>query len=309
MDLRQLKYFTRIVELESFTVAAESLHIAQPSLSQHVANLESELDTPLLIRGPGGVRTTKSGDLLYHHAKMVLRQLDEARAAVKHGRNTPSGHVSFGLPTSTSRVLAVPLIEAVAREFPEVVLELVEGSNADLAESVARQRLDLTIAMDVTQQPTRMQVEPLLDEYLLLVGPPSGSGTSITLAEVAALPLVLPSFPNSIRLLAERAFSDAGLAFNLIAETSAVSILLALVRTGRGWTILPASVLSMSVAEKGNIEGIPISDRKLTRRASVCLSSSAQQSLACLAVRTLTVALVQDMVSAGRWQGVTLING
>ncbi|VGO08163.1 Transcriptional regulator ligR, LysR family [plant metagenome] len=310
MDLRQLKYFTRIVELESITAAAESLHVAQPSLSQHVAKLENEFNAQLLVRGPAGVRPTETGRLLYSHAKQVLRQVDAARAAVEHCRDTPSGHVSFGLSTSASRVVAVPLFDAVRQAYPEVMLELIEGSNADLAESVVRQRLDLALAMDVGQRPDHMQATPVLDEQLLLVGLPLPDGArAISLAGVAALPLVLPSFPNSIRVLSERAFSDAGLAFNLIAETSAVSVLLALVRAGRGWTILPASALGDPDAKGQDLVGIPISDHVFTRRASLCLSASAQQSLACKAVRELARALIRDMIDDGRWQGVTRLDG
>lgn len=305
MDLRQLRYFTRIVELESITAAAESLHIAQPSLSQHVANLEAEFNTRLLVRSPLGVSTTDIGRVLYRHAKMVLRQVEEARVAVERGRDTPAGHVTLGLPTSTSRVLALPLIEAVSGRMPEVTLELIEGSSADLGEAVARQRMDVAIAMDVQQQP-RMQVTPLLDEELMLVGAPlPGKVSTVSLHQVASLPLLLPSFPNSIRVLIERAFADAGLQYRLVAETSAVSILLAAVRAKQGWTILPTSALAGSEAPGRAVTAIPISDPNFHRRVSLCLSAQAQNSLGCMAIHGLIIEIVRELVASKRWQGVT----
>lgn len=308
MDIRQLRYFTRIVELESITAAADALHIAQPSLSQQVAKLESELDTKLLVRGPAGVQPTHTGSILYRHAKMVIRQMDEARAAVEHGRDIPSGHVSIGLPTSTSRVLALPLIEAVAQHLPQVTFELVEGSSLGLAESVATQRLELAIAMNVQPQP-RMHVVPLLEEQLMLVGQALPGQDAVTLAEVAALPLLLPSFPNSVRVTVDRAFADAALPLRLVAETSAVSILLSSVQRGHGWTILPWSALAGAEHLNPPIVGTPIADRELKRRISLCMSTSAQSSLACMAVQRLTFELVRDMAQDGRWKGVTWLGG
>ncbi|WP_231906453.1 LysR substrate-binding domain-containing protein [Cupriavidus gilardii] len=307
MDLKHLRYFARIVELESITAAADALHIAQPSLSQHVANLEAELDARLLVRGPSGTRPTDTGHILYRHAKMVLRQMEEAKAAVQHGRDVPCGHVTVGLPTSTSRVLALPLLRHVTEHFPDITLEIVEGSSADLAESLALQKLDLAVAMDVQQRPN-MQSTPLLDEQLMLVGRPiAGHPHAITLAQAAALPLLLPSFPNSVRVLCDRALVSAGLQCRLVAETSAVSVLLSAVREGLGWTILPWSALAGD--EDDQLAAMSIADATLERRVSLCLSSSASLSLACRSVEAALQAIVSQMVESGQWKGVRLIGG
>lgn len=309
MDLKQLRYFARIVELESITAAADALHIAQPSLSQHVANLEAELDARLLVRGPSGTRPTDTGLILYRHAKMVLRQMEEAKAAVQHGRDVPCGHVSVGLPTSTSRVLALPLLRHVTEHFPDITLEIVEGSSADLAESLALQKLDLAVAMDVQQRPN-MQSTPLLDEQLMLVGRPipghPGHPHAITLAQAAALPLLLPSFPNSVRVLCDRALVSAGLQCRLVAETSAVSVLLSAVREGLGWTILPWSALAGD--EDDALAAMSITDATLERRVSLCLSSSASLSLACRSVEAALQTIVSEMVASGQWKGVRLVS-
>ncbi|MEN7530497.1 MULTISPECIES: LysR substrate-binding domain-containing protein [unclassified Cupriavidus] len=306
MDFRQLRYFARIVELESITAAADALHIAQPSLSQHVVNLEAELDAKLLVRGPFGARPTETGQILYRHAKMVLRQMEEAHAAVRHGRDVPSGHVRVGLPTSTSRVLAVPLLQLVTANVPDVTVEIVEGSSADLAELVTAQKLDLCIAMDAQQRPN-MHLIPLLDEDLMAVGPAaSGHGNQpLTLAEVAALPLLLPSFPNSVRVLTDRAFVAANLELHLVAETSAVSVLLSAVNAGMGWTILPWSALANEAP--GAFVCVPISDSTLSRRVFLCVAGAARLSLACKTVEAAILQLIVDAIDSGAWQGVAAL--
>lgn len=306
MDFRQLRYFARIVELESITAAADALHIAQPSLSQHVVNLEAELDAKLLVRGPFGARPTETGQILYRHAKMVLRQMEEAHAAVRHGRDVPSGHVRVGLPTSTSRVLAVSLLRFVTANVPDVTVEIVEGSSADLAELVTAQKLDLCIAMDAQQRPN-MHLIPLLDEDLMAVGPAASGrgGRALTLAEVAALPLLLPSFPNSVRVLTDRAFVAAGLDLKLVAETSAVSVLLSAVNAGMGWTILPWSALANEPPDK--FVCVPIGDSSLVRRVFLCVAGAARLSLACKTVEAAILQLIVDAIGSGTWMGVSTL--
>ena len=71
MENRQLLYFTRIVELGSFTKAAAELRIAQPSLGQQVRNLEEELGTALLVRHSRGVKPTEAGAVLFEHASRI----------------------------------------------------------------------------------------------------------------------------------------------------------------------------------------------------------------------------------------------
>jgi len=303
MDLRQLKYFTRIVELESITAAAQTLHVAQPSLSQHVANLESELGSKLFVRGSGGVRTTDSGKLLYRHAKMVLRQMDEAKSALLHGVQTPCGHVTIGLPTSTSRILAVPLITTVAERYPNVVLEIVEGSSADLAVSVSLHRMDMAITMDVQPQPARMTTTPLLVEDLYIVGHQLDR-SGITLAQMSTLPLVLSSFPNSIRALVARVFAQDMLPIHLVAETSAVSVLLMLVESGKAWTILPSSALAELDKNATNIVQTPITAPGFSRRVSLCMSSINTRSNVCLHIHQAIIDTARSLVESGLWTGV-----
>ena len=78
MDLRQLRYFTHIVESGSLSKASRQLFIAQPALSQQLSKLEDEVGKPLLKRSSRGVAPTENGLALYHHARFMLRQLEQA---------------------------------------------------------------------------------------------------------------------------------------------------------------------------------------------------------------------------------------
>ena len=83
MDMRQLRYFVQIVESGSLAKASRQLFIAQPALSQQMARLEDEVGKALLVRSSRGVVPTDNGEALYHHAKFMLRQLDQAVAVAR----------------------------------------------------------------------------------------------------------------------------------------------------------------------------------------------------------------------------------
>ena len=106
MDLRQLRYFARVVESGSFSKAANQLHVAQPALSQHVRHMEDELGVTLLHRGSQGVAPTEAGQRLHRHAKRILAEFAEIPDSVRGEAIAPRGDVRFGLPGTVSEILA-----------------------------------------------------------------------------------------------------------------------------------------------------------------------------------------------------------
>ena len=82
MELRQLRYFVNVVDMGSLSKAAARLSVTQPSLSQQISNMEYQLGVPLLLRSSSGVRPTDAGAKLYHHARLVLRQMQDLAADV-----------------------------------------------------------------------------------------------------------------------------------------------------------------------------------------------------------------------------------
>ena len=273
MDLRQLKYFVRIVELGGLSAAAQSLHVAQPSLSQHVANLEAELGLPLLERGARGARPTPAGRRLYEQAKALLRQAGDIPALVRQEGGDVAGHVRLGLPASTSRRVAVPLLRALREAHPGVTLEIVEGSTAYIAEMLQRHLLDLGVAVHPGDD-ARLDVHPLVTEELMLVGPPGEVPPGpVEVAELAALPLLLPAFPNAIRVRIEQLCNAAGLRYRLVAESAAAQVMVATAQAGIAWTILPWSAFEHE--DPASLSWRPIAGRAFTRTLAVCGSRAA----------------------------------
>ncbi|WP_233234999.1 LysR substrate-binding domain-containing protein [Bordetella sp. LUAb4] len=324
MELRQLKYFVRIVELGSLSRAAKDLYIAQPALSAQIINLEKELDAKLLARSVRGVVPTDAGQSLYLHAQAVLRQIDRLRHDVQGA--TPSGPVSIGIPTSAANRMVGPLIELVGKRYPEIQLRIVESLSGHLHELATNGRIELSLLFEPVPEAggpagpddaphhRAAQYQPLVDEHLCLVqarghaARTEGGRTEggITLKEAAAMRLVLPGRANITRRIIDNAFEMAGLSANLLAELDSLSTIQAIVTAGQAATILtPSAFVGPDVFNHLSVR--PIAGPSLVRRLYMFSSEVVGLGTAAEKVAALIPELIGELVKSGSWSGATFI--
>ncbi len=252
MDLKQLEYFVRVAELGSFTRAARVLGIAQPALSRQVRLLEVELRQNLLVRNGRGATPTEAGQLLLEHGRGILHQVERAREELGRVRSGLAGRVALGMPPSVARVLTVPITRAFRQRLPEAQLSISEGLSTAMQENLHNGRLDIAVLYNPSPMPG-IEHQPLLEEELLLVQPrPPGlqedpPPAPIALHEVAALPLIIPSRPNAIRMHVEAEMASLGCRPNIALEIDGVSAILDLVADGAGCAILSRNAVMRSV--------------------------------------------------------------
>lgn len=252
MDLKQLEYFVRVAELGSFTKASLALDVAQPALSRQVRLLEVELRQNLLIRNGRGATPTEAGKLLLEHGRGILHQVARAREELGRVRGALAGRVAIGLPPSLARVLAVPLTRAFREQLPEASLSITEGLSTTMQEWLVTGRLDIAVLYNAQPAPD-IEIAPLQDEELLLVErrPPGLAEEPppppIPLAEVAQMPLVIPSRPNAIRMQVETEMAALGLRPTVALEIDGVPAILDLVADGAGAALLSRNAVARSV--------------------------------------------------------------
>ena len=115
MQYRHLYYFLKIVEAGSFSQAARTIHVAQPALSQQIAELEASLGVPLLQRSARGVKPTVAGEKLYEEASSILRKYENLPGLVRSSAGDVEGRVSLGMPASLSTTLVGPSSKRAGR--------------------------------------------------------------------------------------------------------------------------------------------------------------------------------------------------
>lgn len=311
MDLRQLKYFVQIVESGSLAKASRQLYIAQPALSQQLAKLEAEVGKPLLVRTARGVTPTENGTALHHHARFMLRQLEQALSIARQEPGTVQGMVSVGLAATTVCAVGVPLVQRIRERHPGIVLNVVEGMSGHLTQMMQLGQLDLSILFN-RDAVADLPCEPLVAEDLVVIVPRDSPlvparRVKLSVAEAAELPLILPTGIHGLRRRITSEFERRNLPMRVVAEIDSLSLLMACVRRGMGATIKPMSAALDGDAISEEWRCLTFSDAHFTRANYLYSVSSERLSPAAAAVRVELRETVRGLVESGRWPGTELI--
>jgi len=294
MDLKQLAYFVRVAELGSFTRAAMALDVAQSALSRQVRLLEVELRQNLLVRNGRGATPTEAGKLLLEHGRGILHQVERAREELGRVRGALAGRVAIGLPPSLARVLTVPLTRAFRAQLPEASISISEALSVTMQEWLTTGRLDIAVLYNAQPAP-EIDITPLPDEELLLVQPrPPGLPEDpppgpIALRDVAALPLVIPSRPNAVRMHVETEMANIGCRPIVALEIDGVSAILDLVTDGAGAALLSRHAVASSVRPSA-YQTRPVCEPALRTRLCLAASSLRPSTL----TQQTTLALIRE---------------
>jgi LysR family nitrogen assimilation transcriptional regulator len=289
VQLRHLRYFVSIVDAGSFSRAATTIHVAQPALSQQIADLEARLGVALLHRSARGVRPTPAGEALYREATAIMRRIEQLPAIVRATDGEIAGTVSIGVSTTLAASLAGPLMEVCRSTWPGVSLRFVNGDSLFVKARIEAGALDLGLVFEDETGPGFTR-QALFRHRLYLVRH-DGPTEPISLRDVAALPLIMPAHPNATRSLLDRAFAAAGVRPTIAVETDVLSAMLSAVQSGLGCIIIPKGDLS-DVSGHANLVAQPI-EPPLYLIASVVAAAEAAPSRAVDAVRAVVADLIE----------------
>lgn len=126
-QVQAMRIFTRIVELGSFSRAAERLQLPRATVSNALKRLEQRLGVRLLIRTTRQVQVTSEGSLYYQRCVQLLGALEEADTLFSHHKLQPSGKVRIDMPHSLARQIVIPALDDFYRRYPDITLAL--GAN------------------------------------------------------------------------------------------------------------------------------------------------------------------------------------
>jgi LysR family tcuABC transcriptional regulator len=304
IELRQLRYFVRAVELGSIRRAASELGIAPGTLTQDLDRLEAQLATRLLQRTRNGLIPTDAGVAFLRHAQLTLQHAVNAVEAAREPRLV--GHVSVGLPPSTASVLGVPLLLAMRERHPELRVHIVEALSGHLAAMLDARQLDLALVARGSAA-RRWRVSPLIDERVYLLGRADLPGfprrDSVSLAELGDLPLVMPSGSHGLRSLLDIAFERAGVQPRIAYEIDGLALLMEAVSAGLGATLQPGCVVNQEPGRR--LRALLIADSDARRQTMIASQAVDELSPAALATRVVIHDVARELTQAGHWPGTT----
>lgn len=247
MTIQQLTYFLATVEHGSFSGAARSLFLTQPSISEQVRQLEGELGIALVARAGRGLVLTEAGRRFRPEAERVLRDVERARDAVAEVRDLRGGTLGFGIFGTASAYLIADLAADFRRKYPDVRLRLVGLNSSEVADQVRSATLEAgLIVLPVHDAGIDLRVARL--EELVVVSREAGRvAERVTIEALAEAPLILYDAQYGVndpmrRQLLDRA-QRAGVTLRPVVEVEGMEAAVALARRGVGDTIIPRAAI------------------------------------------------------------------
>lgn len=241
MDIRQLQYFAAAARADSFSKAAERMHVSQSALGSQIRGLEQELGAVLFERHSRGTELTPIGRSLMTHAEEIIRRVRLARSEIRTSQDHADCNVVIGMTPSVAAVIAIPLLDVVGQKHPDLKISIVEEKSLALIEKVASCELTLALCFNSHHAPG-VRWEPVLEEHLFFVESAAFgklNGGVVELAEVARHRLALPGMPASVRGVIESAAAAEKLGLSITYTVNSTSIMRALVFQKAAASIMP----------------------------------------------------------------------
>ena len=276
MNFLHLKYFLMVAEELNITRAAERLYISQQSLSNHISNMERELDVKLFTRSPK-LSLTYAGGLLVETATQILDPYSQYQTKVGDINRHYLGMLRVGISHTCGLALMPDILPKFRQEFPLVEFSLFEGNSTQLEDELSHGRVDLIICF----QPIMMdgvRTEPLTEQRLVMVVPRAftdelfGERAEEVRAQFAQgadigafqqVPFILIKRGNRTRNIIDQYFSRYYFKPKLILETENTVTTLAMAQSGIGITICPELFLRAipsPTASAGGVDLFPLTD-------------------------------------------------
>ncbi|HTD22988.1 MAG TPA: LysR substrate-binding domain-containing protein [Terriglobales bacterium] len=278
MEVHQLRYFCAVARHGTFTRASKAEHIAQPSLSQQILKLEAELGARLFDRLPRSARLTVFGKAFLPKAERILRDLEEARTALRDMSGNQTGEVVVGIIPTIAAYLLPRLLNNFTVRHPLVAIKIIEDITPALLQRLQEGTIDIAVvALPVAG--SELAIVELFEEKFYAALPKRhrlASRASISLAELNREPFLLLKEGHCFRDSLIAACQKLRMSPSIVFESGQFASILAMVSAGMGVSAVPA----MAVQPQPGCKFIPISGKHSTRTVGIVTSRHHYQSSA-----------------------------
>lgn len=245
MEIRRLEVFCKVVEMKSFTRAAESVFLSQPSVSEHIRQLEESVEEKLLDRLGREVLPTPAGEILYRYARQILQLCDEAKQAMEQYRGKLAGALALGASTIPGAFVLPRLIEPFKRENPGIHLQLKIAGTGRIGDALSAGEIEIGVIGARTKDPALECEEVLSDELVLVVHPghPWAGRDRLPAEELPRQQLIVREPGSGTRTVMERVLREQGVdpeRLQVVAEMGSTEAVRQGVKAGLGGAVISA---------------------------------------------------------------------
>jgi len=267
-DLRQLEIFCKVVDLGSFSKAADAVYLAQASVSERIANLEKMMGTTLLDRLGRQVVPTKAGEILYKHAVLLLDMKRTARMEMEDFLGVKQGEIHMGGSTIPGEYILPKVIGNFNEKYPSISVVLTIADTSEIESRVLAGQLELGVVGSKDSHKSLIYQELWKDELVLAIPAKHrwGRKKEVSLPELSQEPFIMREVGSGTLKSMEESLRDteskAAGALQVVARFGSSTAVKEGIKAGLGVSILSSRAidteLKTRVLKAVRVKGLPM---------------------------------------------------
>ena len=269
MDLWQLNIFCKVIELKSFSRAGKAIHLSQPTISNHIKDLENHFDCRLIDRLAKEAVPTKAGELLYGYAKKLLALRDETETALAEHKGIIRGRLVLGGSTIPGTYLMPQMIAGFKRQYPNVIISLIIGDTAHIIGGILDGSLELGL-VGARAEAQKIEQKKLISDEMRLIVPNHhrwASKKRVSLKQLLSEPFILRERGSGTLKSLHQSLRNQGHAvedLKLIAELGSTEAICQGIKNGIGVSVLSTLAVAEDL-QAGKLSALKVDGLHLER--------------------------------------------
>jgi DNA-binding transcriptional LysR family regulator len=251
-SLGQLRTFAHVIDLGSFSAAAERLEVSQPAVSLQVRQLERRLGVRLIERVGRRTTPTSAGEELLGHIRQIDAAVNATLEAMKRHTTGVVGRVRLGTGATACIYFLPPILRKLRSKLPSLDIVVRTGNTSDILKLIEDNAID--VGLVTLPAPGRtFDVRPVLDDEFVAIASPDAMAlpTKVSPSDLARLPVVLYESGAHTRVLIDQWATDAGFSLKPVMELGSVEAIKELVGAGLGCSVVPRMALQDVIERRG----------------------------------------------------------
>ena len=267
IDLRQLEIFCKIYELNSFSLAAKSLDLSQPTVSEHIKNLEASLKLKLIDRRGKKIEVTPAGKLFYSHAVQMLELKNKIFQEMNSFSAQIRGDLVIGASSIPGSYVLPEYISEFKKLYPDVIISLKVRDTEEVIQAVKYGYYEIGVVGGKPNYPDIKYTILCHDRLQLILSaehPLAKRKSAILPEQMSKLKFVMREKGSAQRELMEKYFTKMKIPLHIAFEMEGNEAIKEAVKKGEGAAILSERAISKEI-KAGQLKTIKIKDLKLER--------------------------------------------
>lgn len=264
LNLNQLRSFCEVAKTLNFSVAAEKLCVTQPAISKQVKCFEEFCELKLFYKKRKEIFLADEGKKILVYATQIFemeRQLEEVIIGLK---NLKHGALRIGTTKTYARWFISPLLTGFQKKFPNVILDLDEGSSLEMLKSLAEFKNSIAIVAKLENDPDIRFIPLMLEDIVLIASPDHllAKKSPILFSDLKNIPVVMKEKGSGTRKLIDESFDQEDIKPTIFAQTSNMEFIKQMVRMNKAVSFVVRGAVENELS-KGELRSIPIENKKL----------------------------------------------